>query len=55
MQWEHGIGCAVCKKARSGIKGNMKLFNMLLAGEGAGGGSCRTEEEKELQHCNFYN
>lgn len=28
---------------------------MLLAGEGTGVGSCRTEEEKELQYCNFYN
>lgn len=33
----------------------MELFKMLLAGEGAGVGSCRTEEEKELQYCNFYN
>lgn len=53
MQWRHSIGYAVCKKARSGIKGNMELLKKLLTGEGAGEDSCKTEEEKELQHVTF--
>lgn len=31
----------------------MELFKMLLSGEGAGEGSCKTEEEKKLQYVTF--